>query len=211
MQNLNLVLKHYSKLKPIKCTVLSGDIKKLFTVKLCENESNEADFLKGDPVLIGLLSHQENIEINGGSVVASMPRENCYIICSNEVEPIIEERRKFNRFPTSLLADIKQVGSSKREAACIKDISYSGMCIYSPGDFEIDSVIDINLYFSTNVMTFEAGILRKSKYFGRNEYGLQIIHRDKNAMYSAQSLVASIIQNEKDIMLRHLSSLAFKV
>ena len=211
MQNLNLVLRHYSKLKPINCTVLSGDVKKLFTVRFGENESREADFLKGDPVLIGLLSQHENLDINGGSVVAAMPKENSYIICSNEVEPFIREKREFDRYPTSLLADIKIVGSSKREAACIKDISYAGMCIYSTGDFEIDSTIDINLYFSSNVITFEAVVLRKTKYFGRNEYGLQILHRDKNAMYSAQSQVATIIQNEKDIMLRHLSSLAFKL
>lgn len=211
MQNLTLVLRHYSKLKPINCTVISGDIRKLFTVKFGENESKEADFFKGDPVLIGLLSQQESIEINGGSVVAAIPRENSYIICSNEVEVFTKEKREYNRYPTSLLADIKLVGSSKREAACIKDISYAGMCIYSTGDFEIDSVLDINLYFSVNVITFEAVVLRKTKLFGRNEYGLQILHRDKNAMYSAQSQVATIIQNEKDLMLRHLSSMVFKI
>ncbi len=213
MENLNVVLRHYSKLKPISCTLLSGDTSKLFTVKFGENENKEVDFFKGDPVLIGSFSKHESVEIKGGSVVATIPRENSYIICSNEVNSFLKEKekREFDRYPISLLADIKQVGTGKREAACINDISYSGMRIYSTGDFEIDSVLDVNLYFSINVVTFEATVLRKAKCFGRNEYGLQILHRDKNAMYATQSQIATIIQNEKDLMIRHLSSSVFKI
>ncbi|PYG85854.1 PilZ domain-containing protein [Ruminiclostridium sufflavum DSM 19573] len=212
MQKMNLVLRHYNKLKPINCTVVSGDINKLFTVRFDELECKEAHFLKGDPVLIGILFNQENFQINGGSVAAATQYGDQYIICSNDVEFLAKdnEKREFDRYPTSLLADIKKIGG-KREAACIKDISYSGMCIFSTGDFEIEDNVDINLYFSNNVWTFEAMIIRKTKNFGRNEYGVQIVHRDKNAMYAAQSQVAALVQNEKEIMYRHFSSLHFKI
>lgn len=210
---MNLVLRHYSKLKPINCTVISGDISKLFTVKFDDNEVREADFIKGDPVLIGVLLGTDNFQITGGSVIAATPNENSYIICSQEAEALSsdKERREFDRYPISLLADIKLLSSTMREAACIKDISYSGMCIYSTGDFEEEDVIDINIYFSNKVLTFEAVIKRKTKCFGRNEYGVQIVHRDKNAMYAAQNLVATIVQNEKELMYRHLSSMNFKI
>lgn len=214
MQKINLVLRHYNKLKPINCSVVSGDINKLFTVKFDDNETKEADIIKGDPVLIGMLSNPDNFEINGGNVVATTPKENSYIICSQKVEWLStekDERREFDRYPMSLLADIKRVGSTKREAACIKDISYAGMCIFSTEDFELEDNIDINLYFSNNVLTFEATIKRKSKCFGRSEYGVQIVHRDKNAMYAAQNQVATILQNERDLMYRHLSCVHIKI
>lgn len=213
MQKINLVLRHYNKLKPINCLVVSGDINKLFTVKFDDNETKEADIIKGDPVLIGILSNPDNFVINGGSVVAATPKENSYIICSQNVEWLSsdKERREFDRYPTSFLADIKLVGTTKRAAACIKDISYSGMCIFSTEDFEIEDNIDINLYFSNNVLTFEGTIKRKSKCFGRCEYGIQLVHRDKNSMYVAQNQVATLIQNERDLMYRHLSCVHLKI
>ncbi len=213
MRKINLVLRHYNKLKPINCSVVSGDINKLFTVRFDDNEIKEADMIKGDPVLIGMLSNQDDFEINGCSVVAATPKENSYIICSQNIEWLSSgtERREYDRYPTSFLADIKLVGTTKRAAACIKDISYSGMCIFSTEDFEIEDNIDINLYFSNRVLTFEGTIMRKSKIFGRSEYGIQLVHRDKNAMYAAQNQVATLIQNEKDLMYRHLSCVHIKI
>lgn len=212
MQQLTIVLKNYSKLKPINCTVISGDIKKLFTVKIDENVSKKAEFIKGDPVLIGLASSNEKIKIWGGSVIATMPTENSYIICSKEFEeyPQELENREIERYDTSLLANIKLINTSKREAACIKNISFTGMCILSTGEYEVNDIVDIELYFSSNVLIYEAEILTKLKHFNRNEYGVQLKHRDKNAMYTAKGIIDSIIQNDKDLMLRHSSSLVLK-
>lgn len=215
MQKVSLVLRHYNKFKPISCIAISGDINKLFTIKFDDNENknNGAEIIKGDPVLIGVLKDEEDLQVSGGSVLGITPQNDEYIICSNKVAELTKEldKREFNRFPTSLLGDIKVVDTNTRLSACIKNISYSGMCVFSNGDFEIDDVVEIGIYMSNNVSKYDGTVVRKEKSFGRNEYGIQIIHRDKNAMYAAQSQIANLVQNERELMYRHILSSRFKL
>lgn len=212
MKKGSLVLRHYNKFKPISCSVLSGDIKKLFTVKFDDNEFNGDEILKGDPVLIGIL-HGEDMEINGGSIVGVTPQEDQFIICSNEIVKMAKEfdKREYDRYPASLLGDIKLIDSSKREAACIKNISYSGIGIYSTGDFEENDVVEITVYLSNNVSKYDGTIMRKAKVYGRNEYGIQIIHRDKNSIEITKNQLFGLVQNERELMYRHLLSSRFKI
>ncbi len=212
MQKANIVLRHYNKLKPINCTFVSGDTNKLFTVKINDNENHVAEMLKGDPVLIGMMDEKETLTVNGGSVVGANPKEDQYIICSNNVINIAKEleKRQYERFPTSLLGEVKLMESSKREGACIKDFSYSGMCIYSSGDFEIDDLVEISVFLSNSVSKYDATVIRKAKNFGRNEYGIQIIHRDKNSMYSTEAQLTNMVQAEKELIYRHLINARYK-
>lgn len=213
MDNINLVLKHYNKIKPINCTVLSGDIRKIFTVKFNENENNGTGMIKGDPVLIGVLDRDNALQVHGGSVVSGTPQEDEYILCSNEVVKMSndQEKRQFERYPSSLLGDIKLLNSSKREASCIKDISYSGMGVYSEGDFNIDDIVEVTIYLSNNVTRFDGTIMRKELTFGRHEYGIQIIHRDKTTMEASKSQIYNLLQSEKELMLRHILSANLKI
>ncbi|MDF2988882.1 MAG: PilZ protein [Eubacterium sp.] len=212
MEKPSLVLRHYNKFKPINCTFISGDTDKIFTVKLHETENSITEMLKGDPVLIGLLDDDETLSVNGGSVVGANPKEEQYIICTNKVVSMAREseKRQYERYPTSLLGDIKLLDSSKRETACIKDFSYSGMCIFSTGEFEVDDVIEISVYLSNSVSKYDGTIMRKTKNFGRNEYGISIIHRDKNAMYTTESQLTNMIQTEKELIYRHLINARYK-
>lgn len=125
MEKLGLVLRHYNKLKPMNCSVISGDTSKLFTVKINDNDGYGVDMLKGDPVLIVTLSLDDTLQINGGSVVGVTPEEDKYIICSNDIVNIAKqlEKRQYDRYPTSLLGDIKLINTNKREKAYIKDLS----------------------------------------------------------------------------------------
>lgn len=213
MQKISLVLRHYNRLKPMDCTVISGDTSKLFTIRLNDNESKGTEMFKGDPVLIGTLTNSDAIQINGGNVIGVTGKCETYIICSNEVVNIAAEmeKRQHERYPASLLGDIKSIASNKREDACIKDISYSGMCIFSTGEYNVDDIVEVTIYLSNTVSIFDGKVVRKSKNFGRNEYGIQIIHRDKNAVYAAQAQLANLIQNERDLMYKHLLNSNFKL
>lgn len=213
MEILNLVLRHYNKVKPMNCTIISGDTKKVFTVKLNDGEKSGAEILKGDPVLIGFLNGDETLNINGGNIVGAMPKEDEYIIYSNNPENIaIEmERRQYERFPTSLLGDMKLSESSRREPICIKDFSYAGMCIYSTDDFNEDDEVEISVFLSSSVIKYDALIVRKTTNFGRCEYGVQLKHRDKNSMYAAQNQLTAFMQNEKEVIYRHLLNAKFKL
>ncbi|HEY5586108.1 MAG TPA: PilZ domain-containing protein [Ruminiclostridium sp.] len=150
MQKENLVLRHYNKLKPINCTVISGDTNKIFTVKLDDIESNGAEIIKGDPVLIGILNNDDTLLINGGSVLGATPQQDKYIICSNDAVNMAKEsdKRQFERYPTSLLGDIKLKNTNKREPACIKDFSSAGMCIYSTENFSVNDIVEVRIYLS---------------------------------------------------------------
>jgi len=212
MQKKSLVLRHYNKFKPISCSVVSGDLKKLFTVKFDDNEFNGDEILKGDPVLIGILNG-EDMEVNGGSIVGATSQEDQFIICSNEIVKVAKEldKREYDRYPASLLGDIKLIDSSKREAACIRNISYSGMGIYSIGDFEENNIVEITVYLSNNVSKYDGTIVRKTKVYGRNEYGIQIIHRDKGSIENTKNQLFGLVQNERELMYRHLISSKFKI
>jgi hypothetical protein len=213
MQKVNLVLRHYNKLKPINCTVISGDTNKLFTVEINDNEYKGLDMIKGDPLLIGVLNNDDSLLINGGSVVGVTQQEDKYIISSNEMTYMSQEmeKRQYERYPTSLLGQIKLANSNKREDLCLKDFSYAGMCIYSNGDFSIKDNVEVSIYLSNSVAVYDGTVMRKTKCFGRNEYGIQIIHRDKNSMYATQTQITSLIQNEKDLMYKHLLNSKFKI
>jgi hypothetical protein len=206
MKKVDLVLRHYNKLKPINCKVVSGDEENLFTIEIVDNENKGLDVIKGDPVLICTLDKDDSLNITGGSVIGANKEKHRYILCKNEILNISKEmeKRQNERFPTSLLGEIKSDNSSDRESLYIKDFSYLGMGVYSPGDYNIDDKVDISIYLSNNVVTFDGSIVRKKVSFGRNEYGIQLIHRDKNAMISTQSQLNTLVQNEKNLIYRHL-------
>lgn len=213
MKRISLVLRHYNRLKPINCTVISGDTNKMFTVELTDNECKYVEMVKGDPVLIGRLNDDDSMQVIGGSVIGSTQEPDKYIICSNELAVMSKEieKRQYERHPTSLLGEIKQVDLNKKASICLKDFSYSGIGVYSTGDFEVEDSVEIQIYLSNTVVAYDGTIIRKTVNFGRNEYGISIIHRDKNSMYSTQSMLNNLVQSEKDLMYKHLLSSKFKI
>lgn len=94
MKRISLVLRHYNRLKPINCTVISGDTNKMFTVELTDNECKSVEMVKGDPVLIGRLNEDDSIQVIGGSVIGSTQEPDKYIICSNELAVLSKEIEK---------------------------------------------------------------------------------------------------------------------
>ncbi len=204
MKKIDLVLRHYNKLKPINCKVVSGDKDNLFTVEIIDSECKGLEVIKGDPILIGTLNNDDSLNISGGSVIGFNEQNNRYILCKNELLSNTVERREFERYPTSLIGEIKCQNTNNREILFLKDFSYLGMGAYSTGEFDIDDIVDISIYLSNNVATFDGTVIRKRINFGRNEYGIQILHRDKNSMFSTQSQLINIVQNEKNLIHRQL-------
>jgi hypothetical protein len=206
MKKVDLVLRHYNKLKPINCKVVSGDEDNLFTVEIIDNECKGLEVIKGDPVLIGTLDTDDSLNIAGGSVIGVNQQNDRYILCKNELLIISKEldKRQYERYPTSLMGEIKCQNTNYRESIFLKDFSYLGLGAYSTGDFNIDDIVDISIFLSNNVVIFDGTIIRKRINFGRNEYGIQILHRDKNSMFSTQSQLINLVQNEKNLIYRQL-------
>ncbi len=203
---MNLVLKHYAKLKPVRCTVVSGDINKLITIKIDSIKSKDISFIKGDPVILAMLGYDGELQLYGGRVIAITLNNDNYLIFSKRIKAESAElkRREFFRYPASLLADVKLTGTSNWEDACIIDISYSGMRIYSKGNYEIGDILELNLFLSNNILTFEAVVARKTKSFNRNEYGIQIINKERSNLYITKNKIYQVLKDENALIHKHL-------
>ncbi|QNU67720.1 PilZ domain-containing protein [Ruminiclostridium herbifermentans] len=195
---MTLVLKHYTKIRTMNCSIVSGDISKLVTVRFDDTDCKNVIMLKGDPVLLGIIGKNNEIQIYGGRVIAFT--DGNLLIYSKEVKTdVLELRRKYFRHPVSLLADVKIVGAPNWEDACIIDVSYSGMRICSVANYSIGSIIEINVFLSNNVSKFEALIVRKAKNFNRFEYGAKILI-DKNDIFGIHKKIYNILREELSII-----------
>ncbi|QNU67833.1 PilZ domain-containing protein [Ruminiclostridium herbifermentans] len=203
---MNLVLKHYAKLKPLSCTVVSGDINKLITIKFDNIKRKDISFVKGDPVILATLGCDGELLLYGGRVIAFTLNNDNYLIFSKRINVDYEDqkRREFYRYPASLLADVRLMGTSNWDDACIIDISYSGMRIYSKGNYEIGSNLEVNIFLTNNILKFEAVVVRKTKSFNRYEYGIQIINKDRSNLYNTKNKIYQLLKDENALIYKHL-------
>lgn len=206
---MDLVLKHYSKLKTMSCSVVSGNINnKLVTVRLDDADCN-LNLLKGDPVLLGTVENFNKMQVYGGRVIAI--NDNDLLIYSKAVKTdVLELRRDYLRYPVSILADVKLVNRHSWKDACIIDVSYSGMRIYSEADFNIGSIIELNVFLSNNVTKFEGIVVRKAKSFNKFEYGIKI-NKNKNDIFMIHKKIYNILKEEKSSLYKHFVEYNLKV
>ncbi len=203
---MNLVLKHYAKLKPVSCTVVSGDINKLITIRFDNIKNKDISFIKGDPVILAMLGYDGELQLYGGRVIAiTLNNDNCLIFSKRIKADSTEfKRREFFRYPASLLADVKLTGTSNWEDACIIDISYSGMRIYSKGNYEVGNNLEVSIFLSSNILKFEVEVVRKTKSFNRNEYGIQIINKERSNLYITKNKIYQVLKDEKALIHKYL-------
>jgi hypothetical protein len=189
-QNLKkAIILHYESKIPILCYIKTSSVDNFFSVEF----SDEISFSlhKGDPVVIGIpIDH--NIEVLGGSVVNinynNDSLKSLLIVTDSKRVPF--ERRKHIRLPTSLYGIISNDNIIISEA-CIKDISYSGLRIYTNSQFEIDDQVDINVFFLNETGLLKCSFVRKANRYEKMEYGLNIIH-DKESMELIEKIIESI-------------------
>jgi hypothetical protein len=183
------IILHYECKIPILCDIKNSSVDNFFSVELADEISFSLH--KGDPVVIGILV-EHNIEILGGSVVNIIYNndslKSLLILTDNKRVPF--ERRKHIRLPTSLYCVISKDNIIISEA-CIKDISYSGLRIYTNSQFEIDDQVDINIFFLDETGQLKCSFVRKANRYDKMEYGLNIIH-DKESMELIERITESI-------------------
>lgn len=199
-----LSIRHYSQLKPITCSVVSGSTNSFFTVKMVDPVNFEDSIFKGDPILFGSLQENDTVNVSGGNVIAFVEAENNIIITPDKVFDGLE-RRQHERFPVSLCGSLVCHDSGKKRAhVYIKDMSYSGFRIYSDADLNEGTSVDIDVFLHNNMLNISGIIMRKSIFYGRNEYGIQIVFRDKNAIYATQDFLDKLLNSEKELIKKQL-------
>lgn len=191
-----LALRHYSRLKPINCNIVSGNIDSFFTLKI--NDPIDVDIRKGDPVTFGVLENSSNAKITGGYIISASGNN---VVISSDSNKFEIERRKNERYPVSIYGNIK-FGPKKQNTNTIwlKDISCDGLRILTDASLGINEGIEIDLFYLNNLLNLECKVVRTASPYDRNEYGLKILFRDQNAIYSLKEYLDILIKNEKRII-----------
>ena len=196
-----LALRHYSRLKPINCNIVSGSTDSFFTVKI--NDPIDIDLKKGDPVTFGKLENESNAKILGGFVISASSNN---IVISSDSNKFEIESKKNERYPVSIYGNIK-FGLKKQSMSTIwvKDISCDGLRILTDAILGLNEDIEIDLFNQNNLLNLECKVVRRSSSYDRNEYGLEIKFRDKNAIFGLREYLDILIKNEKRIIENLLS------
>lgn len=199
-----LSLRHYFRVQPLKCIIVSGDINNFLTMKTCEAVEFNNHVIKGDPVIFGTLTEVNDVKINGGNII-SINEKDGTIIVSPDKSFIGSEKREFERYPVSLLGYIKnETKTPKGSYIYIKDISYSGLRFYSTAELEFKDTVQLELYLHENVLNIEGTILRKSVSYGRTEYAIHFIFRTQDSIYNIREYLDKLAIIEKRLLLKHL-------
>lgn len=199
-----LVIRHYSYLKPIPCTVVSGNTNSFFTVKMLEPANIENSIIKGDPLIFGSLDEKDNVVLHGGNVIAFVEAEGNIVITPDKIFDG-SDRRQYERFPVSLSGNLVYYGDTKKRShAFLKDMSYSGFRLYSNADLSEGDEVEVDVFLHNNMLNVSAKVVRKSVFYGRHEYGVQVIFRDKGSIYATQDFMDKLRVYEKELIKKQL-------
>lgn len=168
---MKVVLFHYSSSKTIEGSIL--DIRNdCFTIKLELGNMSEK-IRVGDPLVIiyrtDMISHQLK-----GCYAVEVQASNGVIAVKLDMDFIIPNQRLYDRLPVSIRADIKDVMKSKRYGGVIKDISKNGLLLYCNGKMELNSRVDINIFYENVIIFVKAEVVRIHDNPHFDCYGLNI-------------------------------------
>jgi hypothetical protein len=201
----NAVFIHYSSEKPMNGEIIRGRMGEFITARVFCSEIN--CLRRGDPLVIGQLDPYEEtgIKCYGGNIADTYKNQGMILI-SPDKNYFDVEKRQFARHKVSLAGYIRS-NINRNEEIWIKDISYAGLGIYTEKEMDVNCTITIDLFLGGKLFTSEGIIVRKSAAYGRNEYGVQLLHRDKQSIYYTQHCIDSYLENEKTNLKRTLETI----
>ena len=184
-----LIIQHFNSDNPLKVSLVSNSIENFCTVKVIDKSS--LIIKKGDPIILGLMNDESQIKILGGNIIgASVDANNInHFIITTDKEFLSNDKRQFQRYPVSVYGSYKREGLNNIFGASIKDISCNGLRFYSTEDVQVGEIIHLDIIFKDTKEIFTCQVLRKGKYFDRFEYGLSILHKDRNSMSAAEAFI----------------------
>lgn len=196
------VFVHYSSEKPLYGEIVRGRMGEFITAKIPANDTTL--FRRGDPLVIGMLDPYEETGVKcfGGNIVDTNKAQGLMLISPDKAYHDAE-KRQYTRHKVSLSGYIRS-NINKKEEICIKDISYSGVGIYSDRDIDVNSTVTIDMLLGGMLYTSDGTIIRKNTIYNRNEYGIQLVHRDKQSIYYTQNCFDAYLESEINKLKRIL-------
>lgn len=200
--NESAVFMHYSSEKPLNGEIIRGKIGEFITAKVFCSEIN--CLKRGDPLVIGQLDpYEENGVKSFGGNIADTYKNQGMILISPDKLYVDVEKRQYARHKVSLAGYIRS-NVNKNEEIWIKDISYAGLGIYAEKEMDVNCTITVDLFLGGKLYSSDGIIVRKSAAYGRNEYGIQLLHRDKQSIYYTQHCIDTYLESEINSLRRSL-------
>lgn len=191
------IIQHCYNTEPFNCSIISTSTESFFTVQTINKFPKHIS--KGDPVIV---ADTVKKAIIGGNIVGAFPEKKNIVIQTDTVNPVDDNRRKFVRYPVSLYGHTRGKDKSKQYDVLLKDISCAGLRIITELDMEIGMVTDFDIFYKNNVKRITATVLRKNARFERLEYGLSIIHDNRNSVDSMNVFIDRIVEQQFDMLNR---------
>ena len=145
---------------------------------------------------------ETGVKCFGGNIVDTYKNQGLILVSPEKVYSDAE-KRQFTRHKVSLAGYLRS-NVNKNEEIWIKDISYAGLGIYSEKEMDVNCTVTIDFFLGGKLYTSEGIVVRKSAAYGRNEYGVQLLHRDKQSIYYTQQCIDSYLEKEINELKRSL-------
>lgn len=200
--NDNAVFIHFSSEKPLIGEIIRGRAGEFITAKVFCSDIN--CLRRGDPLVVGRMDSGEETGVKcfGGNIVDTYKSQSMILVSPDKVYDDVE-KRQYTRHKVSLAGYIRS-NVNKNEEMWIKDISYAGLGIYAEKELDVNCTVTIDFFMGGKLFTSEGIIVRKSAAYGRNEYGIQLLHRDKQSIYYTQQCIDSYLEKEVSELRRSL-------
>lgn len=168
-------VRHFSGTKLFKSLVLESQ-NDVIQVRIFE-DITLLNCSQGDPLVLG--SELENEIYISSCTILNLEKEQNTIEMKIDNCETTTNKRLFVRFPVSLYAEAKIGESQKKHLAIVKNISYTGMMIFSKIDFPLYQELKFEIHAGSGVsIHLKASIIRKVKDTYNYEYGLKIVYTD---------------------------------
>ncbi|MEN8907158.1 MAG: PilZ domain-containing protein, partial [Clostridiales bacterium] len=170
--NSVILIYHYVSTKPLKCII--KDKKDNCIISKFLNEMSILNFAESDPIVARFSVNQ--IGYNIGATVNKVDKKNNKIEFSINRVDYFRERRKSDRFPVSIYADMCKLYSSKKHSGIVKDLSRQGLFICIKDEFAIGSGVEIYLQTKHKIIAIIGSIVRKQDDgTSISGYGVEIV------------------------------------
>jgi hypothetical protein len=163
-------LRHHSLPSPVLC-VLDYQSDVVMSVHI-PKEIKIYNFVVDDPVII-IFELSEKFYTANCSVGSIDSKSHGLNLIVNELDST-NNKRRHERYPVSLYADIRGENDKKRSLASVKNISLTGFMIYSPSKYLLSTLLDIDVYMDRDVFTVKGRIVRRVERKDIFEYGIKL-------------------------------------
>ena len=159
-------IRHCSETEPLRC-IVHEVIDENVEIKPIKDFVVH-NFYKHDPVVI---AYENNGQIYIGSGrIFDINTQNGFICIETSSFEGIEISKKIDKYPVSLLSDIRQKNSQKKESALVKMIGLESIIFNSKADLQIDDEVEIDIYFGKVLTCLKGEVLWKVCRSLNNEY-----------------------------------------